>query len=92
MSQSDKGVRIERDDFGHSEVLDEQAIPGVSNQSDSVSEADRAQVGGNSGGYGKGENQQHHQGTDTGSESEASLSRAGQRGEQFDEEQGGGRA
>ena len=92
MSQRDKGVRIERDDFGHSEVLDEQTVPGTSNQSTCVTEADRARAGGGSGSYGKAENQQHHQGADTDSETEASLSHAGQRGGQFDEEQGGGRA
>ena len=95
MEQKEGGIRIERDEFGHSEILDEQQAPAAGRQVGGISDADMDQAGGSSGtgGYGNAENQQHHQGTGTRSPSGNAPDAGGeQRGERFDEEQGGGRS
>lgn len=97
MQDQDKGgVTIDRDDYGRSDIqpATQGGTPGVA-QVGGVTGADLDQAGGSSGtgGYGQGENQQHHQGAGERSPSgTASDAPAEERGERFDDEQGGGRA
>lgn len=93
--QQQGGVSIERDENGRSDIQPEVqgGIPAAA-QVGGVSDADLDQAGGSSGtgGYGLGENQQHHQGvgqrSPSGTEPDAP---AEDRGARFDETQGGGR-
>ncbi len=89
------GVSIDRDEYGRSDIQPQVqgGTPGVA-QVGGISPADLDQAGGSSGtgGYGQSENQQHHQGTGerspSGSEPDAPTA---ERGERYDETQGGGR-
>jgi hypothetical protein len=89
------GVSIDRDDNGRSDIQPEVqgSVPAAAPVG-GVSPADLDQAGGSSGtgGYGHGENQQHHQGTGDRSPSGTEPDAGGEaRGERFDEVQGGGR-
>lgn len=90
-----KGVTIDRDENGRSDIQPQvQGAAPAAAQVGGVSPADLDQAGGSSGtgGYGHAENQQHHQGvgerSPSGTEPDAPPS---ERGERYDEAQGGGR-
>ena len=94
-NKQDGGVTIDRDDNGRSDIQPavQGGTPGAV-QVGGLTDADLDQAGGSSGtgGYGNAENQQHHQGTGmrspSGTEPDAPAT---ERGESFDETQGGGR-